>query len=600
MKHHQALYHVFRFLSFLIALIFFTYENTPVVLADQTCRVVDARFVPNSNGGIVYDNPPAQVTIEATTISCIDGQDITFTVVNYREITNTDGTKRWELFQNGSIPGGSATTKIINNTAQVIFDTNFSQLNLLNTERRVGFRITIQKKGIVEGSTYISEHSSTPNEQVLILKCTSSNCSTLKVWKNITPPITVPEPTSKFFYKIHPQSALWTQGGGAQGEMGPDSEMFDTFAECQTSRSAHLVREDGTEITLSGEDQLLYGSCRRFDTGTGTESLITLDQVDTNDPCYDDASNTIDPTCYTFIEPLPGLTKISSADGLGKYVNTLFQIAIGLLGVLAVTMITVAGFTYMTTDSASAKEDAKKRIGGAIFGLILALGIFILLGTINPNLLKVVPEIPKVNLTFDTSNYDSDATATVTQFTLPQDIGLYCPKPATGNRNEIKKIVDSFIGKTTYRYGGKGGDLPPNTVFGEKKPEHKTCPTDTVCLDCSGFVNHVINCAGFTPPGGGTANIFASNSQIISSISENQNQVTINGNYVLQPGDLVGFPSTGNKVGHVWIYVGNGVFAESNGSGRSKGDGVKTGRNITNIKASAERAGFRLYLRKIQ
>ena len=73
---------------------------------------------------------------------------------------------------------------------------------------------------------------------------------------------------------------------------------------------------------------------------------------------------------------------------MGGYLNLMIKLFIGICAVLAVIMIVIGGIQYMTTELISSKEEGKKRILGAIFGLLLALGAYTLLYTINPNLLK--------------------------------------------------------------------------------------------------------------------------------------------------------------------------------------------------------------------
>lgn len=89
---------------------------------------------------------------------------------------------------------------------------------------------------------------------------------------------------------------------------------------------------------------------------------------------------------YTLLAPIGQLKDIRTND-IGKYFNTVFLIAIGLAGALAVIMIIIAGVQWMGTDSVFGKTEAKKQITGAIFGLIIALGAFALLNTIDPALL---------------------------------------------------------------------------------------------------------------------------------------------------------------------------------------------------------------------
>ena len=61
---------------------------------------------------------------------------------------------------------------------------------------------------------------------------------------------------------------------------------------------------------------------------------------------------------------------------------------IALAVVLAVFMITVGGFEYMLSGAADTKSDAKKKIEDAVWGLLLALVAYLLLYTIDPNLVS--------------------------------------------------------------------------------------------------------------------------------------------------------------------------------------------------------------------
>jgi len=72
-----------------------------------------------------------------------------------------------------------------------------------------------------------------------------------------------------------------------------------------------------------------------------------------------------------------------------KYFNALITIFIGICAVLAMIMIVIGGMQYMTSELVSGKEEAKKRIWGAVGGLILALASYAILNTINPNLLDI-------------------------------------------------------------------------------------------------------------------------------------------------------------------------------------------------------------------
>jgi hypothetical protein len=98
---------------------------------------------------------------------------------------------------------------------------------------------------------------------------------------------------------------------------------------------------------------------------------------------------------YTPLAQLPGIPSVidpgvesgeAGSFTLPQYIRTIVRIAIGVIGVLAVVMIVVAGVQYMGSDMITEKESARSRLMGAVLGLILALSSVLLLRTINPQL----------------------------------------------------------------------------------------------------------------------------------------------------------------------------------------------------------------------
>lgn len=123
---------------------------------------------------------------------------------------------------------------------------------------------------------------------------------------------------------------------------------------------------------------ILYATCKKYD---------YLPPVPNNEQYVDvdaDKTNSSDDT-YTLLAPLPGLK--TAPENVGDYFNIIFKIAIGLCAVLAVIMIVIGGIQYMGNESIFGKTEAKSRIAAAILGLIIALGAYALLNTINPDLL---------------------------------------------------------------------------------------------------------------------------------------------------------------------------------------------------------------------
>ncbi len=94
--------------------------------------------------------------------------------------------------------------------------------------------------------------------------------------------------------------------------------------------------------------------------------------------------------CYQQLSPItdPGTNQPVSTDDFPKYLQGLYRIGIGACFVLGVIMFTWAGIEYILSESMTKKSDAKARIAAALTGLAIALVSYILLQTINPDLLK--------------------------------------------------------------------------------------------------------------------------------------------------------------------------------------------------------------------
>ncbi|TSC66952.1 MAG: Uncharacterized protein G01um101472_582 [Parcubacteria group bacterium Gr01-1014_72] len=78
-----------------------------------------------------------------------------------------------------------------------------------------------------------------------------------------------------------------------------------------------------------------------------------------------------------------------SKTNLCLYLRGAFRLAIAIAGALAVLMIVMGGIQYMSTDAIGGKTEGRGRIQNAIGGLILALASYLLLYTINPNLVEL-------------------------------------------------------------------------------------------------------------------------------------------------------------------------------------------------------------------
>lgn len=103
---------------------------------------------------------------------------------------------------------------------------------------------------------------------------------------------------------------------------------------------------------------------------------------------------------YAVLAPLPGIAdNVGDTTTLEKYLPQVFNILIGLSAVTAVLMIVIGGFQYMSSDAIQGKSAGKERIKNAIYGLVLVISAWLILYTINPNLLEINLNIDAVTTT---------------------------------------------------------------------------------------------------------------------------------------------------------------------------------------------------------
>lgn len=100
---------------------------------------------------------------------------------------------------------------------------------------------------------------------------------------------------------------------------------------------------------------------------------------------------------YKLLAPLP----LGPSGGvvervdINTYIPSAVKLIIALAGGLAVLRIIFGGIQYMSTDAFDGKNEAKSTINNALQGLLLAIGAFAILNTVNPKLVNFKIEIAK-------------------------------------------------------------------------------------------------------------------------------------------------------------------------------------------------------------
>ena len=103
---------------------------------------------------------------------------------------------------------------------------------------------------------------------------------------------------------------------------------------------------------------------------------------------------------YNLLQPLPSVGKQVSS--FPQYIQGLIPFILSLAAVLAVVMIVIGGIQYAISEAVDAKADARDRITQAIFGLLLALLSYLILWTINPQLVNLKLDIKSLQQTTNT------------------------------------------------------------------------------------------------------------------------------------------------------------------------------------------------------
>jgi hypothetical protein len=92
------------------------------------------------------------------------------------------------------------------------------------------------------------------------------------------------------------------------------------------------------------------------------------------------------------IVPVPGITDATDGKGtisFAEYVENMFRLSISIGAILAVMMIIVGGFEYMTSEALGGKKGGISKLQNAVLGLVLLLAVVLVLQVINPCILEI-------------------------------------------------------------------------------------------------------------------------------------------------------------------------------------------------------------------
>ena len=138
---------------------------------------------------------------------------------------------------------------------------------------------------------------------------------------------------------------------------------------------------------------------------------------------------------YTPLEPLSVWdAKADAYNNFAYYVNTVFKLLITLGSLFAIVMLVVAGIGYMVSEAAVDIEKAKQRARAALWGLLLLTGCWLILYTINPNLLNFNLNIPGSTSSPAAPSAASPAPTSITSSATISEFAGQCENQSTATK----------------------------------------------------------------------------------------------------------------------------------------------------------------------
>jgi hypothetical protein len=111
-------------------------------------------------------------------------------------------------------------------------------------------------------------------------------------------------------------------------------------------------------------------------------------QTDGSNPCTSSSTTTSSGNSYAS----------ATSQQLGKCVNQVYLWSLGIAGVLALLMIVLGGYYVLTAaGNAAQASKGKSYIWSSLIGIVILLGAYLILTTINPDLTRFNINLDSIN-----------------------------------------------------------------------------------------------------------------------------------------------------------------------------------------------------------
>jgi hypothetical protein len=190
--------------------------------------------------------------------------------------------------------------------------------------------------------------------------------------------------------------------------------------------STHIVRADApipgdVRTTLAPGETIPANSAAYYQIPTGSNYNGTPITAPTGLNTVSGLTCTNGTCTYTPLEPLPtGLANKDAQNGnnFPAFLSGMFRLLISFGGLFAVVMLVIAGIGYMVSESAPDISKAKDRAKNALWGILLLTGSYIILNTINPQLINFKLLVQPTQATITAPTGASATTPTPTNTTV--------------------------------------------------------------------------------------------------------------------------------------------------------------------------------------
>ncbi len=155
-------------------------------------------------------------------------------------------------------------------------------------------------------------------------------------------------------------------------------------------------------------------------------------------------------TDYVVLAPLPRTTVNCTVNGkaeqctdLSMYLPRAFELTIGIAVALAFVVIVYGGVMYATSDALSGKSAGREAIENALWGLLLVIGSYVILQTINPKMLDFTLDIQQFTVNPNTGSGNGGVVAPTSGYTYTTNangtriLNGYTLTPAQQQQNTV-------------------------------------------------------------------------------------------------------------------------------------------------------------------